>query len=62
MKKPCNPFSKICDKCGTKEECPNKGRKILDVAFEKLAPYFHELNRQRKIFIDIESLLKGKKK
>lgn len=61
MKKPCNFLSKLCEKCGTSEDCPNSGRKILDVAFEKLAPYFQELNKVKRIFIDVDELLKGKK-
>lgn len=44
------------------EECPNIGRKVLDVAFEKLLPYLNELNKKKKLIIDIDELLKGTKK
>lgn len=75
MIRPCNirhcggeTFCKQCDMrvdygdFNFEEHCPNKGRKILDVAFERLAPYFQELNKKKKIFIDVTALLKKEKK
>lgn len=68
--KPCNIKGQECRLCDFKFEgsfdyetqCPNKGRKAMDILAPKLRKWAEEYKNRKHSIVDIDELLKGMKK